>query len=398
MPSTLVDHPAAGQPAAGVPYLFNRAPLWENAMTRLPLGSIAPAGWLRHQLELMARGMVGQMPWLSEFHAEENGWLGGDKEGWEEQAYWLRGFYDLAVILQDSALLQLANRWIEAILGSMDADGYFGPPKLKDWTGKNGQVLTDFWPHMVMIDALIHHQEATGDPRVVPFLLRFFHYAAALPEEQFLPHIHMAEFGDWKPGVQRIRADDMLPHLYWIYNRSGEQWLLDLATRFHRHLQPSSSEYIADHVINFTQRFAYPAIFATRTCERWRLQAAEYWYTQHRQTWGQQPRGIFGADEHVRRGFTDPRQGFETCGFGEFAKNFYYLAALTGQAKYADRVEDLLFNHFPASQTRPCVACITSPPPICRSSTVMAGMLSRMTTGNSPTAPSSTGAVCTMWR
>ena len=351
MQCTIVEHPSSGEPTSETLYLFNRAPLWENVMTRLPPGSIAPAGWIRHQLELMARGMVGQLPRLSEFLSEENGWLGGEQEGWEEQGYWFRGFYDLACILQDEELLAVSQRWIEAMLGSMDADGYFGPPKLKNWTGNNGQVLTDFWPHMVMIDALIHHQEATGDACVVPFLSRFFRYCASLPEEQFIPPVSAEAFGEWKPDVQTVRAADMLPHLYWVYNRTGELPLLELAIRFYRHLLPSPSEYIADHVINFTQRFAYPAIFATQTRERWRLQAAEYWYTQHLATWGQHPRGIFGGDEHVRRGCTDPRQGFETCGFGEFAKNFYYLAALTGEAKYADRVEDLLFNHFPASQS-----------------------------------------------
>jgi len=345
---SVVDVPAQ-QSAGSTQYLFNRAPLRHNVMTRLPLGSIAPAGWIRRQLELMASGMVGQMPHISEFLTDENGWLGGEKEGWEEQAYWFRGFYDLAYILQDEALQQTAMRWIEAILGSMQDDGYFGPPKLKDRVGDNGQVLTDFWPHMVMIDALIHHQEATGDARIVPFLSRFFAYCAALPEAQFIPVFDHAAFGDWKPDVQEIRACDMLPHIYWLYNRTGEARLLDVAIRFYRHQRPPNSEYLDSHIVNFTQRFAYPAFFATQTNEPWLLDQAEYWYRQHLASWGQQPRGIFGADEHIRPGFVDPRQGFETCGFGEFAKSFYYLAGLTGQACYADRVEDLLFNHFPAA-------------------------------------------------
>jgi DUF1680 family protein len=68
-------------------------------------------------------------------------------------------------------------------------------------------------------------------------------------------------------------------------------------------------------------------------------------------TWGQQPRGIFGADERIRAGCTDPRQAVETCGIVELAKSFQLLGRLTGDALYADRCEDIMLNHFPASQT-----------------------------------------------
>ena len=74
---------------------------------------------------------------------------------------------------------------------------------------------------------------------------------------------------------------------------------------------------------------------AAQSREARHLDLAEYWYAQHLATWGQQPRGIFGADEQVRTGCVDPRQGFETCGFGEFAKSFYHLGRLTGRAQYA---------------------------------------------------------------
>jgi len=53
----------------------------------------------------------------------------------------------------------------------------------------------------------------------------------------------------------------------------------------------------------------------------------------------------------VRDGKIDPRQGFETCGMTEFAKSFYLLGRATGDPLYADRCEDVMLNHFPASQT-----------------------------------------------
>jgi len=331
-------------------YTTNRPPLLPSPLAKLPLGAVQPLGWLARQLELMAEGMTGHLEELSPFLAPENGWLGGDREGWEEQAYWFRGFYDLAALTGDARLSAIADRWIEAVLGSQDADGYFGARYHKAVAGQNGQVVCDLWPHMIMLDAVIHHHERTGDPRVIPFLSRFFAFCRDLPDERFVPEPRPG-FGGWKPFVQWARAGDMLPHLYWLYNRTGEGWLLDLARRFYQRIAPPVSEWLSDHIVDFTQRFQYAGTYMAQAGDPWYLARSEYWYAQHLGTWGQQPRGIFGADERIRSGKVDPRQGFETCGMVEFAKSFYLLGRLTGDPLYADRCEDVMLNHFPSAST-----------------------------------------------
>lgn len=331
-------------------YGFNRAPLQSAHLLKLPLGSIQPQGWLRHQLELMKEGMTGQIRQVSHFVDDRNGWLNGPEEGWEEQPYWLRGYYSLAVALKDGEMEREAFRWIEAVISSQQEDGYFGPVKCKLITSKNGRTACDLWPHMVMIDALIRHYEYTADQRVISLLSRFFSYCSRIPDESFLAEMD-EDYGDWKPRVQRDRAGDMMPHIYWLYNKTGEEGLLALAARFYSRILPPQSEILDEHVVNFTQRFAYPGIFYTQTGEQWHLDTTEYWYAQHLLTWGFQPGGVFGADENTQTGFTDPRQGFETCAMVEFAKNFYSLGRLTGDPKYADRCEEVMLNHFPASMT-----------------------------------------------
>jgi DUF1680 family protein len=298
----------------------------------------------------MVGGMTGRLDELSKFLQSDNGWFGTDGEGWEEQPYWFRGFYALAALTGDERLLAEAKRWIEAILASQDADGYFGPPANKRLVGKNGQEMPDFWPNMIMLDALILHHEYTGDERVIPLMTRFFAYCHAFPDGSLLPDVQEG-FGNWHVPWQRIRAGDMLPHLYWLYERTGERWLLDLAARFYRRITPPKTEWLDGHIVNFTQRFSYPGIFSRQSNQAWHLETSEYWYQQHLGTWGQQPRGIFGADERLRPGKVDPRQGFETCGLVEFAKSFYLLGRVTGDPLWADRVEDLLLNHFPVAST-----------------------------------------------
>jgi len=348
MKSTVVGAPQAGINAS---YASNQPPLVPGALAKLPIGSIKPKGWLKHQLDLMVTGMTGRLGELSEFLHHDNGWLGGDREGWEEQGYWFRGFHDLAVLTGNPQLLAEANRWLEAMIGWQDSEGYFGARHHKAMTGKNGQTVTDLWPHMVMLDAIISHHEHTGDARIVPMLTRFFQFCRDLPDDRFVPALDHAAFGDWKPTIQRDRAGDVLPHIYWLYNHTREPWLLDLATRFFQHVRPPENEFLDVHVVHFTQRFSYPGRYYVQAGEPWRLQASEYWYGLHMAAWGQQPRGIFAADECTRTGRVDPRQGFETCGMVEFNKSFYLLGRITGNPIYGDRCEDVTLNHFPAAST-----------------------------------------------
>lgn len=333
-----------------LPAGFPREPLLKVPFSKLPLGSIRPRGWLKRQLDLMADGMTGHLVELSSFLKPENGWFGDDKEGWEEQPYWFRGFYDLAVLTGNEKLLTEARRWIEAVIKSQNKDGYFGAKFHKRVVGKNGQIVCDLWPHMVMLDAVISHYEHTKDTRVIPMMTRFFQFCRNLPEDQFIPRLKEG-FGDWKPGIQKARAGDMLPHIYWLYEHMGAKWLLELATRFYQHVSPANDEWLDHHVVHFSQRFSYPGRYYRQSKASWHLAQTEYWYAQHMATWGQQPRGVFAADEMIRPGCVDPRQGFETCGMVEFAKSFYLLGRITGDPKYADRTEDIMLNHFPAAQT-----------------------------------------------
>ena len=95
---------------AGGLYLTNRAPLRPTAFLKLPPGAIVPRGWLRHQLELDASGLVGRMPEISRYlRYEQNGWVDPRaQDGWEEMPYWLRGYGDLGYVLGDKAIIATA--------------------------------------------------------------------------------------------------------------------------------------------------------------------------------------------------------------------------------------------------------------------------------------------------
>src|SRR5688572_3029762 len=56
-------------------YTCTKPPLHSAPFTKLPITSIKPHGWLRHQLDLMREGMTGRLPEVSQgVKFEGNAW------------------------------------------------------------------------------------------------------------------------------------------------------------------------------------------------------------------------------------------------------------------------------------------------------------------------------------
>jgi hypothetical protein len=112
---------------------FLRAPLADVPYKRLPLGNVQPSGWLRAQLRRMADGMAGRLDELYFNVGDNNAWVGGNGDNWERGPYWADGLVPLAYLVEDEALIEKANRWMEWSLQSQQSSGYFGPSPNKDY-------------------------------------------------------------------------------------------------------------------------------------------------------------------------------------------------------------------------------------------------------------------------
>jgi hypothetical protein len=320
-------------------YVCNREPLAKTPFVKLPIGAITPKGWLRGQLDLMRTGMTGRLeeisPWCkfetSAWRDPKNG-----KNGWEEMPYWLKGYGDLGYVTGDQAIVKNARRWIEAILASQDEDGWFGPAVLK--TSLKGKP--DLWPHMLALNVLQSFHEFTNDPRVIPFMTKYFAWQAKVPDADFFT-------GYW----DRMRVGDNIESIYWLYNRTGEKWLLDLAARIHRHGARWDKGVANWHGVNFTQGFREPATFWLQSHNDADKLATYKDYDEAMGTYGQFPGGGFASDENARKGYVDPRQGFETCSMVEAMHSFEMLARFSGDPVWADRCEEIAFNSLPAALT-----------------------------------------------
>jgi len=327
-------------------YAGNRPPLEPNPLIKLPLGSVRPEGWLRHQLVLETKGFSGRLEELSEFcKFDGNGWTspqGQGKFGWEEVPYWLRGYVDLGYILQDQAIVERANQWLNAVISTQRADGYFGSRSNVESERVNGMRtrMLDLWPNMTMLFALRSLYEATGDRRILPFLTKYFRWQTTIPLEDFLS-------ASW----QKQRAGDNLDSIYWLYNRTGQPWLLDLARVNHERTEDWSGGIASWHNVNFAECFREPAQFFQQARDARYLNATVRNYDTMRRLYGQVPDGGYAADENARPGFNGPRNGTETCAWAEMMFSDEMLVGITGDRQWADRAEEIAFNSFPASMT-----------------------------------------------
>ena len=325
-------------------YVGHRVPLQAAPFLKLPVGAIKPKGWLGKQLELQAEGFHGHLTEISQFLVKENNaWLsptGEGDHGWEEAPYWLKGYSNAAYILGDEGMLAETKIWMEAALSSQKADGWFGPDQGRKGVATDLQGREDLWPNMIMLFCLQDYYEYAGDQRVLDLMTNYFKYLMTVPEDRFL-------VGYWP----RNRGGDLLYSVYWLYNRTGGDWLLELADKVHRHSVNWTDGIPNWHNVNMSQSFGEPTTYGLQTGDPKHLQAADRNYRQIRQLYGQVPGGMFCSDENCREGYTDPRQAVETCGMVEMMLSSEILLRFTGDPIWADRCEDVAFNSFASALT-----------------------------------------------
>ncbi|MEV5960174.1 beta-L-arabinofuranosidase domain-containing protein [Kribbella sp. NPDC051952] len=328
MPNSLPEATRGGH------YVPQRAPLRPVPFQKLPPGAIEPRGWLAQQLDLQVKGLCGRYDEISDFLGyDTNGWVDPAQSAWEELPYWLRGFGDLGYVTGDTGVLNRTERWMNGIIRTQTPDGWFGPGRLRT-SLENGP---DFWPGMPLLAAFRSWYEYSGDERVIPFMTTYLQFQNTQPAEVF-----NRSWGAFRWG-------DNIDSAYWLYNRTGDEWLLDLVTKMHT----GSADYVDGiptwHNVNLAQGFREPLQYWLLSGDEKHRAATYRNYATVMAQYGQFPGGGFAGDENSRPGFDDPRQGFETCGIVELMHSCELLTRFTGDIAWTDRCEELAFNLLPAS-------------------------------------------------
>lgn len=327
-------------------YQSNRSPLVQKEYTQLPLGTIQPQGWLMEQLQRMKSGLTGHLDeTYSQVVGPNNAWLGGDGDAWERGPYWIDGLLPLAYILHDKDLMAKAQPWIEWILKSQQPNGQFGPavdhPDIPGLQRTNAQ---DWWPRMVVLKIMQQYYSATGDPRVITFLTKYFHY-----QLKTLPTLPLGHWTFW--GEQR--GGDNLMVVYWLYNITGDPDLLKLGELIHQQTldwtdiflhQNHLSRQLSLHCVNLAQGFKEPIVYYQQSKDEKQIQSVKKAMQDIRHTIGL-PTGLWAGDELLR--FGEPTKGSELCTAVEMMFSLETMLEITGDASWADQLERITYNALP---------------------------------------------------
>jgi uncharacterized protein len=328
----------------------------------LPLGSIKPDGWLKRQLQIQANGLGGHLDemWPD---VKDSSWLGGKAEGWERGPYWLDGFLPLAILLDDPKLKERAQRWIDYVLKTQQADGWLGP--LAGNPDPNSRLSQyDVWPRYIVLKAMTQWQEATGDTRIIPSMQKFFRRLDTLLDEKPLQ--------EWA----RVRWADLVLSIHWLHDRTGEEWLLPLAAKVHKQgldwialgrdfpykgkvtndeLQKFKTaaggqwindQFGATHGVNVSMGVKAPGVWSRQSQAEADFDAGLQ-LIKALDAYHGQATGVFAADEHLAG--KHPSQGTELCAVVELMFSLENLLAVRPQAELGDRLESAAFNALPAT-------------------------------------------------
>jgi DUF1680 family protein len=331
-----------GEPRAGEPPRTSGPVAVSPRFEPLPLGSIKPAGWLREQLRIQADGLSGH---LDEFWPDikDSAWFGGKAEGWERVPYWLDGIVPLAFLLDDPALEAKVRNAIGTILDRQHPDGWLGPvgdaQKHKPY---------DVWPLFPLFKALTQYHEATGDPRVIPALMKCCRKIDEV--------ISKEPMYSWA----RFRVADLAVTLYWLNDRTGEPWLLDLARKAFAQSHDWRAQFedfkftgkslghrdLDNHGVNTGMGLKYGGVRYRLTGDVKDKDFVFRMLDQLDRHHGQAT-GIFTCDEHLAG--RSPSQGTELCTVVEAMYSLEVLAGIVGDPRLGDRLEKLAFNALPAT-------------------------------------------------
>ena len=302
--------------------------------------SVRPAGWYRDQLILEAKGLSGNLDkmWPD---VSDSAWIGGSHEGWERVPYWLDGFLPLGFLLGDDDLLSRGKRYVDAILARQRPDGWICPCEDRE------RADYDIWSCFLIGKVLTLYYTFTGEARVKDALYRAM---KCLHGMMRAGSIRLFEWG-------KARWFEAMIPLCFLYEEYGEEWIRDLGklledegldwnTLRGEWIVPKQEWSFERHVVNIAMMFKYRAAADALAGEPVSDTLAEDLW-QYLAQYNGTPAATFNGDECLAG--IGPSHGFELCSVCELMYSYELLYFITGEGKWADRLEKAAFNALPAT-------------------------------------------------
>lgn len=306
---------------------------------------LKPKGWLAKQLRIQADGLNGNLDkiWPD---VRDSKWIGGDKTTapggiWGERVpYWLDGFIPLAYLLEDEDMIARAKKYIDTIVSRQKPDGWICPCE------ENERASFDPWIILLMAKMLVGYYQCSNDEAILDVVYRILKNYYDQLKSGALKVISWGKFR-WFEGLISIN---------FLYERTGEEWLRDLA----KILQEQGTDYTQltehwkrplhkwqweTHIVNMTMLLKHEAV-------TYGILGKDYTDSAEKlldilNTYNNTAIGLITGDECLAG--ISPIHGTELCSVVEQLFSYENLFAYTGDRKWIDRMESIAFNALPAA-------------------------------------------------
>lgn len=300
---------------------------------------LKPKGWLLRQLEIQAEGLCGNLDKVWPDIAQ-SAWIGGDREGWERVPYWLDGFIPLAYLLENDDMVKRAKKYIDTIIAAQQDDGWICP--CPDSEREN----YDSWAVLLITKVLTVYYDCSKDERVPDVIYRVLKNYYTLLSAGKIRLFEWAKYR-WYEGFIAIN---------FTYERYKEGWLLELAeilkeqgADYNQFVQlwqrPLNYWRQKTHIVNIAMMLKHEAVSFKLLGQQY-TDNAEYLH-DILQKYNSTAVEVFTGDECLSG--LSPIQGTELCAVVEQMYSYELLYAITGQDKWAERLEVIAFNALPAA-------------------------------------------------
>ncbi len=305
----------------------------------LDINNIRPLGWLKRQLEIQSSGLHGNLDIVWPDVAQSR-WLGGEGDGWERFPYFLDGYIPLAYLTRDQEKINKVHKYIDCILSGQLESGFIKPTNMSLEEADS----IDRWSTFLLLKVLVMYADYSGDERIEDAVDKALKYLYS--------SINKRTLKDWASA----RWFECYIPILWLYKRRPEEYLILLAHKLKTQgidylyatklwQQPRKEWSYETHVVNIAMALKYDAVYSELMGELYSNGAEKLLKVlteKHGTAYGH-----FNGDECLAG--TSPVQGSELCGIVEAMYSYEWLIAVTGNGKWADKLEELCFNGLPAT-------------------------------------------------
>lgn len=300
----------------------------------LNINDIMPLGWVKKQLEIQSLGLSGNLDivWPDVANSQ---WFGGNKDGWERVPYFLDGYIPLAYLTKDEEKIKKVHKYINYIISGQDECGIIKPLSMSLQDSKN----MDRWSTFLILKVLVMYADFSSDERIEEVV------------DKALKHLYQSICNNTLRNWAAARWGECYIPILWLYKKRPQKYLIDLAYRLKAQginykqasnlwQSPLKEWTYETHVVNIAMAIKFDAIYSELMNVSYTNEAEELLKVldeKHGTAYGH-----FNGDECLS-GFS-PIQGSELCGIVEAMYSYEWLIKVTGDNKWADRLEMLCFN------------------------------------------------------